>query len=53
MRAEYDFHRSRKNPYAKELKRQVTIRLDIAAVQYFKDMAIELVFRIKILSICS
>ena len=42
MRAEYDFPRSRKNPYVKQLKRQVTIRLDTAAVQYFKDMAAEL-----------
>jgi uncharacterized protein (DUF4415 family) len=42
MRAEYDFSRSRKNPYAKQLKRQVTIRLDTAAVDYFKEMATEL-----------
>jgi len=27
MRKEYDFSKSRKNPYAKQLKRQVTIRL--------------------------
>jgi hypothetical protein len=39
MRGEYDFSGSRKNPYAKQLKRQVTIRLDIAAVDYFKRMA--------------
>ena len=42
MRSEYDFSKSRKNPYAKLLKRQVTIRLDIAAVDYFKQMAAEL-----------
>jgi predicted DNA binding CopG/RHH family protein len=42
MRSEYDFSQSRKNPYAKQLKRQVTIRLDIAAVNYFKQMAAEL-----------
>ena len=42
MRKEYDFSKSRKNPYAKQLKRQVTIRLDIAAVDYFKTMAAEL-----------
>jgi hypothetical protein len=36
MRKEYDFSRSRKNPYAKQLKRQITIRLDTAAVEYFK-----------------
>ena len=42
MRSEYDFSRSRKNPYANQLKRQITIRLDIAAVNYFKQMAAEL-----------
>jgi uncharacterized protein (DUF4415 family) len=42
MRIESRFSRSRKNPYAKQLKRQVTIRLDTAAVKYFKEMAAEL-----------
>jgi uncharacterized protein (DUF4415 family) len=42
MRSEYDFSRSRKNPYAKQLKRQITIRLDTVAVDYFKEMATEL-----------
>ncbi|MBM3814156.1 MAG: antitoxin [Acidimicrobiia bacterium] len=41
MRKEYDFSKSRKNPYAKQLKRQITIRLDAAAVDYFKQMAAE------------
>jgi hypothetical protein len=35
MRKEYDFSKSRKNPYAKQLKRQITIRLDTVAVDYF------------------
>jgi uncharacterized protein (DUF4415 family) len=42
MRKEYDYSQSRKNPYAKQLKRQVTIRLDTASVDYFKDLAAEL-----------
>ena len=42
MRSEYDFSKSRNNPYANRLKRQITIRLDIAAVDYFKEMAAEL-----------
>jgi hypothetical protein len=41
MRSEYDFSQSRKNPYAKHLKRQITIRLDAASVDYFKRMAAE------------
>ena len=42
MRKEYDFSKSRKNPYAKQLKSQITIRLDKASVAYFKQMAAEL-----------
>ena len=42
MRKEYDFSKSRRNPYAKQLKRQITIRLDTAAVAYFKKLAAEL-----------
>ena len=42
MRSEYDFSKSRKNPYAKQLKRQITIRLDTASVSYFKELAAEL-----------
>jgi hypothetical protein len=42
MRSEYDFSKSRKNPYAKHLKRQITIRLDAASVDYFKQLAAEL-----------
>jgi len=39
MRDEYDFSKAKKNPYAKGLKRQVTIRLDEATIEYFKQMA--------------
>ncbi len=37
----YDLSRmkSRPNPYAKGLKRQVTIRIGIDVIDYFKDMA--------------
>jgi len=42
MRSEYDFSKSRKNPYVKQLKRQITIRLDSGAVDYFKQLAGEL-----------
>ena len=39
MREEYDFSNARKNPYAKQLKKQVTINLDANTIEYFKDMA--------------
>ena len=42
MRKEYDFSQSRPNPYAKQLKRQITIRLDAATVDYFKKIAAEM-----------
>jgi predicted DNA binding CopG/RHH family protein len=41
MRAEYDFSKARKNPYAKRLKQRVTIRLDSRTVSYFKGLAEE------------
>ncbi|HUF73325.1 MAG TPA: BrnA antitoxin family protein [Gammaproteobacteria bacterium] len=43
MRKEYDFSKlkSRKNPYAARLKRQVTIRMGDDVISYFKDMAEE------------
>ena len=39
MRKEYDFSKSKRNPYAKDLKKPVTIRLDTATVDYFKKLA--------------
>ena len=41
MRREYDFSKARRNPYAKRLKRQVTIRLEEATIRYFKALAEE------------
>jgi uncharacterized protein (DUF4415 family) len=41
MRKEYDFSKSRKNPYAAQLKRQITIRLDEDAIAYFKGISEE------------
>jgi predicted DNA binding CopG/RHH family protein len=42
MRKEYDFSKSRKNPYASRLKRQITIRIDTTSVNYFKQLAADL-----------
>jgi len=42
MREEYDFSKERRNPYAKGLKRAITIRLDESTTGYFKGMAAEL-----------
>lgn len=39
MRKEYDFSASRSNPYAKKLKRQITIRIDETSIAYFKQQA--------------
>jgi len=41
MRKEYDFSKAKRNPYAKHLKRQVTMRLDEVAIRYFKALADE------------
>ena len=41
MRDTYDFSKARKNPYAKRLKKSVTIRLDEGTIDYFKSLADE------------
>jgi predicted DNA binding CopG/RHH family protein len=41
MRKEYDFSKARRNPYAKRLKKRVTIRLDEQTIAYFKELAEE------------
>ena len=41
MRKEYDFSKlkGRKNPYAKRLKKQITIRMGVDILEYFKGMS--------------
>lgn len=39
MLSEYDFSNARKNPYAKSLKKQITINIDGSTIDYFKSMA--------------
>jgi len=41
MRKEYDFTKSRRNPYARHFKKQVTMRLDGETITYFKKLAHE------------
>ena len=39
MQKEYDFSKAKKNPYASLLKKQITIRLDEDAIDYFKSIS--------------
>ena len=41
MKKEYDLTKMkhRKNPYAKRLKKQITIRLDDETIKYFKELS--------------
>ncbi|MDF1759474.1 MAG: BrnA antitoxin family protein [Coxiellaceae bacterium] len=39
MKKEYDFSKAKKNPYAKTLKKQVTMRLDADTIDYFKNLS--------------
>ncbi len=41
MRAEYDFSHAKRNPYSRRIKKQVTIRLDLDTIDYFKGVAEE------------
>ena len=42
MRQHYDFSNARPNPYARLLKRQVTLRLDEPTLEYFKSLSQEM-----------
>ena len=41
MLEEYDFSNAQKNPYAKRLKKQITINIDVSTVEFFKKLAEE------------
>jgi predicted DNA binding CopG/RHH family protein len=41
MRKNYDFSKAKRNPYARRLKKQITIRLDEQTLRYFKDLSAE------------
>ncbi|MEQ8230639.1 MAG: BrnA antitoxin family protein [Gammaproteobacteria bacterium] len=42
MRKEYDFSGAKRNPYAKRLKKQITIRIEEPTIEYFKELAEEM-----------
>ena len=42
MKKHYDFSNAVRNPYAKRLKKQLTIRLDAETLTYFQDLAHEM-----------
>ena len=41
MKNHYNFSQSVRNPYAKHLKKQVTLRLGVDVVNYFRALASE------------
>ena len=41
MRKAYDFTGAKKNPYAKRLKKPVTIRLETEIIGYFKELSLQ------------
>ena len=41
MRSEYDFSKAKPNPYVKKLRKQISIRIDIDTIGYFKRKANE------------
>ena len=41
MRKEYDFSKSKRNPYSRILKKQITIRIEFETIEYFKKLAEE------------
>ena len=41
MRSEYDFSKAKLNPYIRKLRKQISIRIDIDTIEYFKKKANE------------
>ena len=41
MRRQYYFSKAKRNPYAKRLKKRVTIRLDEETLRYFRPLSVE------------
>ena len=39
MKNQYDFSKSKANPYVKKAKKQITIRLDTGTIDYFKGLS--------------
>ena len=39
MRSEYDFSDSKANPYVKQLRKPVTMQLNVSTIEYFKRMS--------------
>ena len=41
MRKEYDFSKARNNPYVGKLRKQISIRIDIDTINFFKKRSEE------------
>jgi uncharacterized protein (DUF4415 family) len=41
MKKEYDFSNSVKNPYAKRVKKKISIHIEIDTIEYFKELSKE------------
>jgi predicted DNA binding CopG/RHH family protein len=41
MQEEYDFSNSVKNPYAKRVKKQISIKIEVDTINYFKELALK------------
>ena len=41
MRSEYNFSRAKLNPYIKKLRKQISIRIDMDTIDFFKKKATE------------
>jgi uncharacterized protein (DUF4415 family) len=39
MRKHYDFSKAKKNPYARRLKKQITLRIDELTIEYFRALS--------------
>jgi predicted DNA binding CopG/RHH family protein len=41
MNKEYDFSQSVQNPYAKTVKKQISLNVEVETIEYFKQLALK------------
>ena len=42
LEKEFDFSKAKKNPYARELKKQISIKVDPIVLEFFKEQAMDI-----------
>lgn len=42
MKVEYDFSQSAQNPYTKNAKKQISLKINVDTIEYFKELSVKI-----------